>query len=116
MKTPLWVILAMVLVAMINAVGQLFNKLASAKLSLSFEGLFKNKFLYLAVFTFFIGTVFYILILSHGEVSVIYSLSALSYMWAMVFAKYLLKENVNFYKWLGAGLIVTGVSIIGFLG
>jgi undecaprenyl phosphate-alpha-L-ara4N flippase subunit ArnE len=116
MKTPLWVILAMVLVALVNATGQLFNKLASKNLSLSFEGLFKNKNLYIAVTTFFVGAVFYIMILPHGEISVVYSLSALSYMWGMIFAKYLLKEDVNIYKWIGVLLIITGVSIIGFLG
>lgn len=116
MHTPLWVILAMILVAMVNATGQLFNKFASKTLSISVDGLLKNKYLYCAVFIFFVGTIFYILILPYGEISVIYSLSALSYLWAMVFAKYILKEDVNFHRWAGAAMIVTGVSIIGFLG
>jgi len=115
-NTHTGVILVMVIVALINAAGQLFNKLASSTLSFSVVGLLKNKYLYLAVTTFFLGTIIYILILPYGEISVIYSLSALSYMWAMVFAKYLLKENVNFYKWLGVTFIITGVSIMGFLG
>ncbi|HPZ09183.1 MAG TPA: hypothetical protein PL110_13820 [Candidatus Eremiobacteraeota bacterium] len=116
MNTPFWVIIAMVFVALLNATGQLFNKLASKTLSLSIKGMLKNKNLYMAVTIFFVGAIFYILILPHGEVSIIYSLSALSYLWGMVFAKYLLKEDVNIYKWAGAALIVTGVSVIGFLG
>ena len=116
MKTPLWIIFAMILVALVNATGQLFNKFASKNLSLSFDGLFKNKYLYIAIITFFIGAVFYIMLLPYGEISVIYSLSAMSYMWGMVFAKYILKENVNIYKWMGVILIIVGVSIIGFFG
>jgi len=106
----------MMVVAFFNATGQLLNKLASRTISLSVDGLLKNKYFIGGVTVFFLNALLYISLLPYGEVSVIYSLSALSYMWGMVLAKYILKENINIYKWAGVGLIITGVGIIGFLG
>ncbi len=74
----------------------------------------KNPQLIISLFFYGIGTVLFIIALKAGELSVLYPLVATTYIWIAFLSIKMLKEKMNFYKWLGIAIIIIGVSFIGF--
>jgi drug/metabolite transporter (DMT)-like permease len=69
---------------------------------------------------FWIGLVFYGLstvvwlkVLSVTPLSIAYPLQALAYVLGIAAAATVLHEHITFMRWLGTGLIVAGVAVIG---
>jgi multidrug transporter EmrE-like cation transporter len=60
-----------------------------------------------------INTVLMAYALKGRELSRLYPIIALTYVWVTILSLVVLQENVNFYRMLGISLIVTGVSILG---
>ncbi len=61
-----------------------------------------------------IGALVMIVALKRGELSVLYPIIALSYVWVALAAHYFISgDSMNFIKWAGIGSIVLGVSFIG---
>jgi drug/metabolite transporter (DMT)-like permease len=51
-----------------------------------------------------------------GELSVLYPLIALSYVWVAILSKIFLGDMMNPFKWAGIIFIMAGVSLIGIGG
>ena len=51
--------------------------------------------------------------LKKGELSILYPIFALSYVWVLILSGFLLNEVITGFKILGVGFIFLGVSIIG---
>ncbi len=51
-------------------------------------------------------------ILRHFEVSKAYPLTAMSYIFGMIFAAIFLGDKISFLQWIGAGLIIAGCFLI----
>lgn len=60
-----------------------------------------------------ISTLLLVLALRYGELSVLYPIIALTYVWVAVLSVGLLGETVNIFKLLGLMLIVIGVAVLG---
>lgn len=58
-------------------------------------------------------TVGLVLALREGELSMLYPIIALNYVWVTLLSYLLLKEAPNFYKNLGITVIVIGVAVLG---
>lgn len=58
-------------------------------------------------------TVAMVLALREGELSMLYPIIALTYVWVTLLSYWLLKEPPNFYKNLGILTIVIGVAVLG---
>lgn len=110
--TPLWAIGLVVLSSFAGAAGGLFFKFASKKLSFSFAGIFKNFNFYVAVFFYGLATVFFITALRAGDLSVLYPITALSYIWVEFLSVKVLKEKLNILKWFGISSIIFGVVLV----
>jgi multidrug transporter EmrE-like cation transporter len=54
-----------------------------------------------------------ILALREGELSVLYPIISLTYVWVNLLSMYFFHEHMNFWKAFGIGLIVTGVALLG---
>jgi len=52
--------------------------------------------------------------LKYGELSVLYPIIALSFVWVNIISFELLGESLNTFKWAGVSLIIIGVTCIGF--
>jgi len=59
------------------------------------------------------NTVLFIPALRGGELSVLYPLVALVYVWVSLLSVRFLGEKMNPMKWLGIALILLGVTLIG---
>jgi drug/metabolite transporter (DMT)-like permease len=63
----------------------------------------------------FLGSsVFYVLGLKRGEVSVLYPMVSLANVWTMIWSRVFFKEPITHAKTLGLALILIGVFFIGF--
>lgn len=60
-----------------------------------------------------ISTVLLVLALRDGELSLLYPIISLTYVWVTLLSFYFFKETVNIYKLAGITVVVLGVSVIG---
>ena len=60
-----------------------------------------------------IGTALMIIALKHGELSLLYPLISLSYVWVAILSVMLFHETMNPLKIAGICVIVTGVAVLG---
>ena len=63
-----------------------------------------------------INTLMMVLALRNGEMSLLYPIIALTYVWTTLLSYTLLGEHSNFYKNLGIITIVIGVAVMGRQG
>ena len=59
------------------------------------------------------NTALLVLALRDGQLSVLYPIIALTYVWVTVLSPMFFNDIINVYKVVGVGLIVVGVSFIG---
>ena len=97
----------------LNAVAQLLFKLGSRNLVLTPAGLATNAPLIAGCACYGLFTIAMVLALREGELSMLYPIIALSYVWVTLISYLLLKETPNLYKNLGIVTIVVGVAILG---
>ena len=62
---------------------------------------------------YLLSTVFFIMAIKNGELTVLYPLVSLSYVWTMLWSRLFFKEPFTREKFLGLALILVGVSFIG---
>ena len=60
-----------------------------------------------------ISTILLVLALRYGELSVLYPIIALTYVWVSILSVGFLGETVNAFKMVGLAFIVLGVAVLG---
>ncbi len=55
-----------------------------------------------------------ILALRDGELSMLYPIIALTYVWVNLLSMYFFHEQMNFWKGIGIALVIGGVSLMGW--
>ena len=105
----------MVLVSTIfTAVGQILFKVGSANLVFDARVLLSNYALFAGFLAYGLGALMLIAALRHGELSVLYPIYALNFIWVSVLSPaFFPADSMNAVKWTGVLLIVAGVSAIG---
>ena len=104
------IVLALICTIFVS-IGQLFYKLGSEKV-VDILSLF-NLFVIIGLFSYFVGSIFYIIALKKGELSIIAPLLALNYVWVALLSIVFLGETINALRWVGIVSVVIGISIIG---
>jgi drug/metabolite transporter (DMT)-like permease len=72
----------------------------------------RNQWLWVAIPLLAASFYSLLILFSWAPVSVVIPASASNYIVGTFGAKYLLKEDVSFKRWLGVGLVITGVAIV----
>jgi len=107
--------IGLVLIAtFIGAFGALFLKYGAEKMTRKSKLSFLNTRLLFGIMLYVLSSVFFLIALKNGELSVLYPITSLSYVWISLLSIKLLGEKMNFFKWLGISAILLGVSLIGF--
>jgi drug/metabolite transporter (DMT)-like permease len=112
-KTQLWALGLILLATVIGSFGSVYLKRGSNKLEFNIKALSRNNDLLLGLFLYVFSSVFFIIGLKGGELSVLYPLVSASYIWITLLSVKMLGERINRYKIAGILLIVFGVSLIG---
>jgi drug/metabolite transporter (DMT)-like permease len=111
-STPLSSILLVFFGSLLGSIGMVFLKKASARLHQGFLHII-NVNAALGVGLFLLSSVFYIKGISRGQLSVLYPMVSLSYVWALVWAKLFFHEQFTKQKFMGLGLVLAGVICVG---
>jgi drug/metabolite transporter (DMT)-like permease len=103
----------LVLVAsFVGSFGAVFLKSGSAHLRQSFWRIF-NVQLALGVALFLGSSYFFVMGIRHGELSVLYPMVSLGYIWTVIWAKIFFQEAFTRQKFMGLALILLGVFFVG---
>jgi drug/metabolite transporter (DMT)-like permease len=117
-KLAIFIVLACTLLV---AIGQYLiklgaNRLSHAGLMGTMIGIFTIPQLFAGYCLYAVFTVLFVYALRHGELSILYPLIALGYVWVTITAVVAFHETVNPYKIIGLLVIILGVAVLGFGG
>lgn len=113
-STALRSILLVVLCTVIGAAAQILMRFGAAELHGStLADLLTNWALLAGYACLAANTGLLILALRSGELSVLYPIIALTYVWVTILSPMFFGDTVNLYKLTGVAFIVVGVSFIG---
>jgi drug/metabolite transporter (DMT)-like permease len=114
-NTPLYSILLVLLASFIGSFGAVFLKSGSGHLkSSSILSLLLNWRLAAGILLFVLSSVFFIAAIKHGELSVLYPMVSLSYVWTMLWSRVFFGEPFTKSKFLGLAMILVGICFLGF--
>jgi drug/metabolite transporter (DMT)-like permease len=98
--------------SVIGSFGAVFLKLGSAKITRSILS-FVNPQLILGVALFLGSSVFYAFGIKGGQLSVLYPMVSLGYIWTLLWSRLFFHEPFTSQKFMGLGLILLGVFFVG---
>ena len=105
--------MALVFVAsLVGSFGAVFLKLGSARITRNPLS-FLNPQLALGVSLFLGSSVFYALGIRGGQLSILYPMVSLGYIWTLLWARLFFKEAMTGAKFAGLALILAGVALVG---
>jgi len=103
-----------VFATLIGSAGALFFKYTSATINKKFIDLLKNHYLYLGFLLYGVSSLIFVFSLKFGDLSTLYPIAGLSYVWISLLSIKFLKEKMNDLKWFGVIMIILGVILISF--
>lgn len=110
--TPLSSILLVLFASLIGSFGAVFLKMGAAHLNRGFRYIL-NWQLGLGVALFLGSSVPFLIALRHGELSVLYPMVSLSYMFALFWSRIFFKEPITKAKLGALAMILAGIICIG---
>lgn len=105
-------IIVMIISSFFAALGQVGLKMGSMKLKIRLSHLIQNYELLMGLAFYGVATVVGIIALKGNDLTVLYPIASLNYVWVSLLSMKFLNEKMNKYKWLGIVLIMLGVLII----
>lgn len=109
MATPTKAIVVLLLSTVVTSIGNALLKFGSQSVSLSSPF---NLPLLVGVVLYGFSAVLFILALRGGELSVLYPLYGLNFVWVNLIAMRFFDEPMPALKWLGIGVIILGLVFI----
>lgn len=99
-----------------GAIAQILIKFGAADLDprLFAHGALTNWWLLGGLGCLGLNTLLLIVALREGQLSVLYPIIALTYVWVVILSPMFFEDTINLYKAIGVGVIVLGVSLIGW--
>jgi len=113
MDTNVWSIVLAVIVTIIGTIAAIYLKLGSKNFSFNPLIVIKNYKLMLGFFLYGVSSILFIIALKGGELSVLYPLLSIGYLWISLASIKFLNEKMTTLRWAGIVFIIIGVSIIG---
>lgn len=98
---------------LLGGTASFFLKKGAMNLTRNILDVFKNKEIILGIGLYGISSIFFITGLKGGELSVLYPIGSLSYVWGTILAVKFLKEKISPLKIAGILTIILGVVLIG---
>jgi multidrug transporter EmrE-like cation transporter len=114
-KTPLSSILLVLIASLIGSFGAVFLKMGAEPLKNGLKNIVNWK-LATGVALFLGSSVPFVMGLRHGELSVLYPMVSLGYVWTMVWSRIFFHEPITRAKIGALAMILTGIVCIGVGG
>ena len=113
MAASLWAVGVTIISTVIGACGSLFLKLGAQQASWHPWRLLRNGKLLLGFLLYGTAAILFIIALKGGELSALYPLASLGYLWVTFLSVKVVGERMNALKWIGISLIIFGVIFVG---
>src|SRR5262249_11583944 len=97
----------------LGAIAQILIKVGMSHFIPTVGALLTNVPLITGYSLYGINTLMLVLALREGELSMLYPIIALTYVWVTLLSYFLLREPPNLYKNVGIATIVIGVAVLG---
>ena len=97
----------------LGAAAQILMKVGMTHFAPNLAAILTNVPLIAGYVLYGINTLMLVLALRDGELSTLYPIIALTYVWVTLLSYLLLSERPNFFKNLGIATIVVGVAVLG---
>lgn len=112
MHTPASSIILVLFGSFVGSFGAVFLKLGAEHMQGSLARILSNYWLAIGIVLYLLSSVFYIMGLAQGQLTVLYPMVSLGYIWAILWARLFFKEPFTIAKIGGLLLIVFGVGLI----
>ena len=96
----------------IGSFGAVFLKAGAGKLHRQLRTFLFNWQLALGVGMFLLSSFFFVLGVRKGELTILYPMVSLGYVWTLFWSRLFFKEPFTRFKFLGLGLILVGIVIL----
>lgn len=113
MKTPASSMVLVLIASFIGSFGAVFLKAGATKLTRNWKALAFNWRLGAGVAAFVLSSVFFVAGVRNGELTVLYPLLSLGYLWTLVWSRLFFGEPLTRAKFAGLGLILCGIVCLG---
>jgi len=110
--TPVSSVLLVLAASFVGSLGAVFLKLGAARLDNGFWHIL-NAQLATGVGLFLGSSYFFVLGIRHGQLSVLYPMVSLGYIWTLFWSRLFFREAFTPQKFMGLGLILLGVFFVG---
>ncbi len=101
-----------VVCAALGSLGQIMFKMSSDSISFLSPSSLLNRYLIAGLGMYGVATLLYLYALRDVEVSVLYPVISLSYVFVLLLGSALLGERTFYWNYAGAALVVLGVALI----
>jgi multidrug transporter EmrE-like cation transporter len=121
-RKALWLVFSCTLIGAVSQVliktgaTMLAHQVAHPGLLNAAMGMFTNPWLFSGYAFYGVSAVLMVMALRDGELSMLYPVIALTYVWVTLLSFVIFKESVGVYKIAGIALIVSGVGVLGRKG
>src|SRR5215831_18531116 len=112
MHTPLSSIILVLFGSFIGSFGAVFLKMGAEHMNGSLARLLTNYWLATGILLYLLSSVFYMMGVSQGQLTVLYPMVSLGYIWAILWARIFFKEPFTRAKIGGLVMIICGVALI----
>jgi multidrug transporter EmrE-like cation transporter len=112
MRTPTSSILLVLTSSFIGSFGAVFLKLGAEHMKGGIAGVIKNYWLAIGVALYLLSSVFFVMGVAQGELSILYPMISLGYIWTLLWARMFFKEPFTVSKVGGLAMIIAGVALI----
>ena len=96
----------------IGSFGAVFLKAGAGKLRRDLKTLFFNWRLAAGVAMFLLSSFFFVLGVRKGELTILYPMVSLGYVWTLFWSRLFFKEPFTRFKLLGLALILVGIVVL----
>jgi multidrug transporter EmrE-like cation transporter len=111
-NTPVSSMLLVVVASFLGSFGAVFLKGGANNLSRSFQGLVYNWRLAIGILFYLTSSVFFVMAQKQGQLSILYPLVSLGYVWTLLWARLFFHEHLTRSKFAGLGLILAGIVFL----
>jgi multidrug transporter EmrE-like cation transporter len=96
----------------VGSFGAVFLKAGASRLEMNVRSIATNWRLAAGIGAYLLSSVFFVLGMRRGELSVLYPLVALGYLWTVVWSRIFFGEPLTKTKFMALGLIILGMAML----
>ena len=105
-------IVLVIVASFIGSFGAVLLKAGSMRVKRGIQDMILNPLIILGCFTYVLSSFFFILAIRQGELSFLYPMVALSYVWTLLWSRLVFGEPFTRNKFLGIAMILVGVALL----